>query len=101
PRAHIQRSARQEMSDSKPAEISAEQFFHEKYGKFFIFKFAEAYASQRTAALEAQLAKSLHINYCEDLIEDGTPWEVPAEPEPSYFESLHEAVVFLVNLPDP
>lgn len=49
---------------------------------------------------DLNLAQALHVNYCEDLIEDGTPWEVPAEPEPHYFATLQEAVVFLVNLPE-
>lgn len=50
---------------------------------------------------DLDLAAALHINYCEDLAADGTPWEVAAEPEPSYFETLKEAIVFLVELGDP
>lgn len=48
---------------------------------------------------DLELAAALHINYCADLVDDGTPWEVPAEPEPSYFETLRGAIVFLWNLP--
>lgn len=34
------------------------------------------------------------LNWCIDLVEDGTPWEAIAEPEPQYFESLTEAMEF-------
>ena len=50
---------------------------------------------------DLDLAEALHINYCADLVDDGTPWEVAAEPEPSYFETLKEAIVFLVELGEP
>lgn len=53
-----------------------------------------------TMTSDMELAKRLHIEYCEDLIEDGTPWEVPAEPGPQYFAELADAIEFLVNLPD-
>ena len=44
------------------------------------------------------LAKSLGIHFCEDLWEEGEPWEVPAEPEPQYFERLADAIKFYFEL---
>jgi hypothetical protein len=78
-------------------------------------RIAEAYCEQETARLKAraeaaeeaimtddlELAKVLHINYCQDLADSGeSAWEVPAEPEPSYFDNLQDAIVFLVSLPN-
>lgn len=45
---------------------------------------------------DMKLAKDLDINFCEELEAEGTPWEVPAEQEPQYFETLPEAIKFLV-----
>jgi len=53
---------------------------------------AKEIESLRTELREA--AKSIHINYCDDLVADGMPWEVPAEPEPQYFETFSEALKF-------
>jgi hypothetical protein len=41
---------------------------------------------------DLEFAKELGIQYCADLVEHGEPWEVPAEPEPLYFETFREAV---------
>ena len=50
---------------------------------------------------QLELAKALHIEYCYDLVIEGAPWEVPTEEAPQYFETLKEAIVFLVNLGEP
>ncbi len=55
-------------------------------------------ATQPPDANDLDLAVALHITYCNDLADEGQPWEVPAEPEPRYFATLKEAIVFLVNL---
>jgi hypothetical protein len=70
--------------------------------KNIAIKFAEAYAqASESAQRDQKLAACLGIKYCEDLVDDGTPWEVPAEPEPQYFETLEEALTFYCELGMP
>jgi hypothetical protein len=62
-----------------------------------------AAAERENANLRAEhdgVLAATRIQYCEDLVEDETPYEVAAEPEPQYFATLPEAVEFLVNLPE-
>src|SRR6266436_7354016 len=54
----------------------------------------------QSSEFREEVALLLHIQYCEDLADEGTPWEVPAEPEPQYFATLKEAIEFRDNLPD-
>jgi len=60
----------------------------------------ESQLAQQKVGDDLKLAKAVGINYCAELAQEGRGWEVPAEPEPQYFETLIEAVTFLVNLPD-
>jgi len=53
--------------------------------------------SDSTEALR-RIAKTLYINFCEDLAPEGNFWEVPAEPEPQYFGDFREAIDFAIKL---
>jgi len=41
------------------------------------------------------------ISWCSDLAEEGDAWEVPAEPEPQYFPTLHDAILFRDKIMQP
>ncbi len=40
------------------------------------------------------------IRFDAELAEEGSGWEVAAEPEPQYFETLRDAVLFFASLRD-